>query len=443
MSETLSRWSVERVVGLAPDPASVAAARKLSVGSGWSGTGVSPGAVWGCCRGSGKEPYRTVVDVSGPAYRCSCPSRKFPCKHSLALLLRWAQGEVEPGEPPDFAQAWLESRAAKADRQAARSGAEATPPDPVAQAKRAEARVQKVASGLVELDRWLTDQIRRGLTGLQGSGYQAFDGIASRMVDAQAPGLASWLRRLPAVLVSGSDWPGRMLEEFALLRLLIRSHARLAELDRVAPPLAATVRAHIGYPVAKESVLAGPGVRDDWAVWAVHDTALDNLTQRTAHLVGARTGRHAVVLSFAASGQPLDDSLVTGSVLRADLHFYPGARPSRALVGERPQDQPEDLAIVASPPAGTAERALDAVAQALAADPWTRSVATFVVGQPVRRDDRWILVDERGAVLPLIGADHWTYLASVGGVARPTLLEWTPGGWAPLSVLAAGRVIVL
>jgi SWIM zinc finger len=46
--------------------------------------------VWGLCAGSGKRPYQTVVDLTGPAYKCSCPSRKFPCKHALALLLNWA-----------------------------------------------------------------------------------------------------------------------------------------------------------------------------------------------------------------------------------------------------------------------------------------------------------------------------------------------------------------
>lgn len=439
MSETLSRWSVEKVVSLAPDPASVSAARKLSLGSGWSETGVNEAAVWGCCKGSGSAPYRTIVNLSGPAYRCSCPSRKFPCKHSLGLLLRWAQGLIEPGEPADFAQAWLESRLARADRDASRATAEAPAPDPVAQAKRAEARAAKVTSGLVELDRWLLDQIRRGLTGLQGGGYQAFDAIASRMVNAQAPGLASWLRRLPGVL-AGDDWPARLLEEFALLRLLIHAHARLSEFDALDPALAATVRGQIGYPVPKESVLAEPGLRDDWAVWAVHDTALDNLTQRTARLFGTRSARHAVVLSFAAAGQPLDDTLIPGGVVSGDLHFYPGARASRALVGER---APEQSAPFLAPTGGDARAALESVARAVAADPWTRSVASFIVGQPVRQGERWLLVDDGGAELPLIGHEHWTWVACAGGVAQPTLLDWTPNGWLPLSVLVAGRVVVL
>ena len=60
--------------------------------------------LWGLCAGSGKNPYQTIVDLSGPAYKCSCPSRKFPCKHALGLLLNWANGSVpEESAPADFA----------------------------------------------------------------------------------------------------------------------------------------------------------------------------------------------------------------------------------------------------------------------------------------------------------------------------------------------------
>ena len=72
------RWDRERVLALAPDAPSQRTALSLASGRAWPATGAAAGAdaVWGECRGSASAPYRTVVDLSGPAYRCSCPSRE-------------------------------------------------------------------------------------------------------------------------------------------------------------------------------------------------------------------------------------------------------------------------------------------------------------------------------------------------------------------------------
>lgn len=43
----------------------------------------------GECQGSGSKTYTTSVDFEEqqhPIFRCNCPSRQFPCKHSIALL---------------------------------------------------------------------------------------------------------------------------------------------------------------------------------------------------------------------------------------------------------------------------------------------------------------------------------------------------------------------
>ena len=99
------RWDRERVLALAPDAPSQRTAQSLASGRAWAATGAAAeaDAVWGECRGSASAPYRAVVDLSGPAYRCSCPSRKFPCKHVLALLLLWSEGSVpdDAAGPPD------------------------------------------------------------------------------------------------------------------------------------------------------------------------------------------------------------------------------------------------------------------------------------------------------------------------------------------------------
>lgn len=111
----MSRWSAEQVIALAPDAASVAAGRKLAAPRGWPQLGCDDRAVWGLAQGSGKSPYQVAVDLAGPAYRCSCPSRKIPCKHALGLLL-WSAGDVRPDTPLAFADEWLAARAERAEQ---------------------------------------------------------------------------------------------------------------------------------------------------------------------------------------------------------------------------------------------------------------------------------------------------------------------------------------
>ena len=157
------------------------------------------------------------------------------------------------------------------------------------------------------------------------------------MVDAQAPGLAERLRALAAVPYSGPGWDGRLLEEYALLRLLAVAYGRHADL---APPLRDTVRSRIGFTVRQADVLAAPPVRDRWQVLARRDLDQDRLRTRRVWLRGTTTGRYALVLSFAAAGQSLDDSLAVGTEADADLVFYPAAVPLRALVATRRDEGP-------------------------------------------------------------------------------------------------------
>ena len=82
------------MLALAPDAAVAHAARPLAVPATWSNLGSDEIGVWGLYRGTSAEPYEVMVDRAGPAWRCSCPSRKVPCKHTLGLLLLWAEGNV-------------------------------------------------------------------------------------------------------------------------------------------------------------------------------------------------------------------------------------------------------------------------------------------------------------------------------------------------------------
>jgi hypothetical protein len=436
-----SRWSTGQVLSLAPDVSSRRAAAGLARPSSWSDAGAAGDLVWGSCAGSGKDPYQTVVDVAGPSYKCSCPSRKFPCKHVLALLLTWANGTVpEQGEPSGYAQAWRAGRAA-ASRRAAAERKAVGGKDEAAAARRAEQRAGRVAAGLADLQTWLRDQVRAGLSGAAAGGYRHAEAIAARMVDAQAAGLASALRRLSVIPASGDGWPGRLLDEYAQLHLLARAYDRLGALP---PGLDAVVRFRVGYTTSREDVLASPAVTDRWQVLAARDLVDPPIPARRVWLRGRDTGRFALLLSFAVGGnfgRNPDAVLTPGTELHADVHYYPGQPPVRAVTGAR-HDTP-----AASPRPDAAHDVaalLGDWAAALAQDPWLTEWPALLAGTPVAAGGRWHLVDSSGAALPLLGQESlWPLLAVSGGHPVTVAGEWSPAGLAALTVWHGGRAVAL
>ena len=171
---TVVRWTPEQVLALAPDTSAQRAARGLTGAKPWLETAVSAGddvppTVWGLCQGSVRAPYQIAVDLTEPAFKCNCPSRKLPCKHVLALLLRWSAGSVAAGAAPAWVREWHIGRAERATRAAARSSpehggtADGRAPSKVPSEKAQARRADRVSGGLEELDRWLADQARAGL----------------------------------------------------------------------------------------------------------------------------------------------------------------------------------------------------------------------------------------------------------------------------------------
>ncbi|WP_433462533.1 SWIM zinc finger family protein [Spirillospora sp. CA-128828] len=418
------RWSREQVAGLAPDAAGAKAAGGVAKPAKWGRTGCDDEAVWGECQGSGASVYRACADLTGPAFRCTCPSRKFPCKHALGLLLLWADGVIEAGTRPGWAAEWIEERRERAEKAADRRVASAARGrDP----KTAERRERRVDDGLAELDQWLRDQVAHGLAQAEKAPYRLWDDAARRLVDAQAGALAGQVRGLAAI-PRRPGWPDRLLEEYALLRLLVQAHRRRDELPE---GLRETVRSRVGFTVPQEEVLSGgERVQDRWCVTGSHDTAQDLLTTRRVWLRGRRTGRPALVLSFAAPGTSLDASLVVGTEVDAGLAFYPGSQPLRALVADR------HGAAVASAPAGTSVQGfLDEQAAALARDPWLdRWPATLENVRLARAEGGDLYVaDEAGDALPLRMGDPWRLLALSGGGPVTLAGEWSPRGLRPLA----------
>ncbi|MFI6292441.1 SWIM zinc finger family protein [Nonomuraea sp. NPDC050790] len=330
------------------------------------------------------------------------------------------------------------------------------------------ARHARVAAGLAELERWLGDQVRLGLG---QAGDRDWDDLAKRLVDAQAAGAAGMVARLERVR-SGSAWPGALLSEYALLNLLAVAYRRRASLP---PGLARTVLTRVGFTTSRAEVLAGAQVRDRWLVLGVRDEALDHVTARRVWLRGQDTGRPALILTFTPAGHPMDETPPSGATREATLAFYPAATPLRALIAPDPADAPDsgqapapspapsgnaaapdpaDEPLIADardsgeasglseemggvrgwvvgrevPGAVSVEAALEEVAGAVAADPWTDAWPLLLGGVVPGRT-------ELGG-LPLHPACHdlWRLIAVSGGGPVTVAAEWTPRGLRPLTV---------
>src|SRR5215813_6878811 len=167
----MSDWSQERIEQLAPDAAAVKAAQGIAKPAKWANLGRNERLLWGECQGSGANPYQVRVDHIDVAYKCSCPSRKLPCKHTLALLLLMADGNVPAGTPPEFVEEWAGNRARRAEAKQQREapGANAEP-DSQAKAKRVEKRENRIGAGLEQLQTWIADIVGQGLAAVRGQG---------------------------------------------------------------------------------------------------------------------------------------------------------------------------------------------------------------------------------------------------------------------------------
>ncbi len=432
-------WTPEQITALAPDSASAKAGQGLANARKWVTLGANDAAAWGECQGSGKLPYQTQIDLGEPAFKCSCPSRKFPCKHGLGLFLLLAANDkaFDGKEPPTWVAQWLEERAKKAE---AKTEKKEKAPDVEAQAKRALQREQKVAAGLQDLEVWVGDLMRRGLASVQGEGYGFWETPAARLVDAQASGVARLVREAAGVPSSGEGWQGRLLERLSRIHLLAEGYKHLSDLPL---DVQCDVRTAIGWTTKEEQIREEPGVRDKWLVLGQRVEEEERFKVQRTWLHGQDTGRSALVLSFAAFGQQLDKSIAPGTMVDAELVFYPSAYPLRAALKER---HSATEMLDAMPGHASIEAAGAAYAAALARHVWLEEFPfSLEAVVPVRRGERWLVHDETGYTLPLaagFGAE-WHLMALSGGHAISLFGEWDGDYLMPLAVWNGGRFVGL
>ena len=403
-------WTEEQIIALAPDEASVKAGKGLANLGKWPRLGASEEAIWGEAQGSGNNPYQTRIDLTHIGYKCSCPSRKFPCKHALGLLLLYARNadKFTQKAPPSWVSEWLDQRNKKTEKQAEKAS---QPVDEQARAKRAAQREKKVADGVAELQLWLKDIIRSGLATIPEKGDQFWKNMAARMVDAQAPGLTNMIRSLGSLDDFAMGWE---LKAWELITQIYLATEGFKHQENLVPQVQEDVKTIIGWTYKQDELTLQTGITDTWWVLGKQETEEDRLTILHFWLKGEKSERYALILQFVAPGQPRETSLIPGTVMEAELIFYPGNFPLRAIIKTQQPARPFHQ------PSGYFDlNALEeAQTSALSAHPWVyRLPAVLNEVTPVLLQDKLFLQDKNQKAIPVIcGFDvQWKLLALSGG----------------------------
>ncbi|MDO7845803.1 DUF5691 domain-containing protein [Hymenobacter sp. M29] len=462
-------YSEAQALALITDPGTLKRGQELLKPAKWANLGRTDTAAWGECAGSGSKPYLTGIDLTEPAFKCSCPSRVFPCKHGAGLLLLMArQPELLVGNmPPVWLTEWLEKRQQtqekKAEKPASKAAkataaaellADETSPDsslPGPETATDEAaglsfqsqaapavdpkRLTRMAAGAEELTAWLEDLMRAGLAALDKQPTTFWENQAARLVDNQLPGLAATVRELAPLRHAHADWPGRLLGRLGELYLQVRTFQNL---PRLRPDARAEVLQQVGVNLKKEDLLAtATPISDAWRVLGQFRWEEDRLTARRTWLLGRDTGRTALVLEFSFGSQPFSTPFIPHGAYLGELAFYPGLLPLRAAPVQVKFDGTVPAHAV---PAGQSiSQLLQDYASALARQPWLREwPATLAQVLPAPLPDgRWQLHHATETdTLPLrfIEEDFgWQLLAESGGHPITLFGEWDGQAFRPLS----------
>lgn len=210
----------QQILALAPNPAAAANGKKISQKGGFVRLEASADATFylGECQGSGKSNYITTADYikpEAPVFRCTCPSRQFPCKHSLALLYEMLYGKVFAAcEIPEDILKKREKKQAREEKAAdtsregtqAGQGEDATSQEEGTGAARKKAssagkaartrKWKKQLEGLELAQKLVRELLDAGLGTMGGTALKTYRDLARQLGDYYLPGPQRLLNRL-------------------------------------------------------------------------------------------------------------------------------------------------------------------------------------------------------------------------------------------------------
>ena len=451
----MNHFSKPQVEQLSPDAASLKAGKDLAHLAKWVTLGISDRALWGEVQGSGKNPYQTQVDGNSTAFKCSCPSRKFPCKHGLGLLFLFADDASKFQNTPDepaWVKEWMDKRQEKAEKiekiekqdpSVSESKTDNSEEKKTKQkAKTQEERLAKVQGGTAELELWLKDLLRNGFLSVPEKGAAYFEKTAARMVDAKATGLGNFVKSFNKInYYTGKHWHSDVLELVVKAFLTLEGFKNLEKLSAENAGIADDIKNLVGWSAKQKELLEdenAENVTDNWLTLARITEREDDLTIQRHYLFGLNTHHFALILDFAYKNIALPTLLIPATATRATLVFQPSnALFRRAFIKNQGANSP--LISSEYQPLQNWTAAQHDIVQQLKKFPWADDFPQIVADLTLATDgNAWFLRDRGGSILKLnpqfLEDKIWQLLAVSGGVAKTFAVLRTGETALPLGI---------
>ena len=235
--------SEQFISSLAPNATAVSNGKKISTKGGFVKLSCSADDTFymGQCKGSGKSDYITSIDFieeTSPVFRCSCPSRQFPCKHSLALLFEIAAKKTF--EICEIPQDILEKRKRKETREAKKQEKEeaikngtVVKQDATSAKKNKAAKTKKIKKqleGLKLTEDMVQNLLQTGLGTIGGNSIKTYTDLAKQLGDYYLLGPQTYVKQLIAEIEAfKKDGEDRHYREAVRILVKLRALVKKSE----------------------------------------------------------------------------------------------------------------------------------------------------------------------------------------------------------------------
>ncbi len=267
-----------------------------------------------------------MIDLQDLAYKCTCPVKRQPCKHSLSLLLQYADPliNIPTQSPPEEVKIWIEKR----DKKALPKSKEALEKTAANKVQNKSDRLHLMRSGIEELRLRILDLVHNGITQLYDNPI-LIDEFAARMVDAKLGGIGKQIRLLK-VSMQHDDWTSNWLHAISQWQIAIKMSDKF---DSLSDGLQADLLQFLGYHHKKDDLNMLPIESDIWIVLgALVTDEGERIKSRKTYLKSSKGNSITMLMEFVFGNNPFEIILNVGNIIEAEVIYFPSSFPFRITI---------------------------------------------------------------------------------------------------------------